>query len=121
MVSGDALAFVSGPSAMRLPSRSRRRGRRRLIAASLTALALAGCVNRFGNMMKGGNITVMIYSVSDADFLCEKELPYDSIYPPDWPLANGLSDEQQRNRYYQKCMARYGHPEQTVAPPPPPA
>ncbi len=104
---------------MRHPSRPGRRNGRDFLVAALCAFALAGCVNRFGNIVKGGDATVMLQSVSSAAYVCQEELPFDSIYPPDWPLANGLSADPQRNRYYQKCMARLGHPEQTVAPPAP--
>jgi hypothetical protein len=105
---------------MRQPSRSIRRNRRGVLVAALAASALAGCVDRYGNIVKGGNANFLPHSVSGADYLCEEELPFDSIFPPDWPLADGLSAEQQRNRYYRKCMARLGHPEEAVAPPAPP-
>ncbi len=96
------------------------------LLSMFVALALAGgasgCVNSRGNLLKGSPILfdALPQSADDADYVCEKELPRDTIYPQPWARADGLSAEQQRNRYYQRCMARHGHPEASVARPSPP-
>jgi hypothetical protein len=82
----------------------------RPVIVALTGFALVGCVGPRGGHYVGGEFASAMFpaSADTADHVCREELPNDVIYPASWPEAHGMSAEQQRARYYQKCMEIMG-------------
>lgn len=81
------------------------------IVVALTGFGLAACIGPRGRQFEG---TMFPASADIADQDCRRELPNDVIWPSSWPEAHGMSADQQRNHYYQKCMEIMGHPGATL-------
>jgi len=94
------------------------------IAVILVGLALAGCIGPRGGHYVGGDAAGAIFppSASDADQVCRKnmELEFNPIYDPLSLETHGMPPgtplDEQRNHFYQNCMANMGRPGATLEP-----